>query len=70
MPVSESMNPPKACGPDNIRSRVRKLVKECADNVAPALSCIFSRSVPTGQLLADWLTVNISRVFKRVTGEL
>ena len=39
-----NLNPAKACGPDNIPSRI---LKECADTIAPALSCIFSRSVQT-----------------------
>ena len=47
---------------DNIQSRI---LKECADTIAPALSCIFSRSVQTGQLPSDWSTANISSVFKK-----
>ena len=57
-----NLNPAKACGPDNIPSRI---LKECADTISPALSCIFSRSVQTGQLPSDWLTANISSVFKK-----
>jgi len=57
-----NLNPAKACGPDNIPSRI---LKECADTIAPAVSCIFSRSVQTGQLPSDWLTANISSVFKK-----
>ena len=57
-----NLNPAKACGPDNIPSRI---LKECADTIAPALSCIFSRSVQTGQLHSDWLTANSSSVFKK-----
>ena len=60
-----NLNPAKVCGPDNIPSRI---LKECADTIAPALSCIFSRSVQTGQLPSDWLTANISSVFKKATG--
>ena len=57
-----NLNPAKACGPDNIPSRI---LRECADTIALALSCIFSRSVQTGQLPSDWLTANISGVFKK-----
>ena len=47
------------------RQHSKHNMKECADTIAPALSCIFSQSVQTGQLPSDWLTANISSVFKK-----
>ena len=56
------VNPSKASGPDNIPNRV---LKECADQIAPSLCCIFQRSLDTGILPQDWRSANISSVFKK-----
>jgi hypothetical protein len=37
-----NINPSKASGPDNIPNRV---LKQCADHLAPALTIIFQRSI-------------------------
>ena len=35
------------------------MLKTCADNIAPALSLIYQRSLDTGTLPTDWLSANI-----------
>ena len=57
-----NLNPAKAPGPDNIPNQV---LKTCADQIAPALRCIYQKSLDTGTLPADWLEANISCVFKK-----
>ena len=56
------LNPAKACGPDRIPNII---LKTCADAIAPALTCIYRRSIQTGQLPVDWRSANISAVFKK-----
>ena len=58
----ENLNPAKACGPDGIPNMI---LKTCADAIAPALTCIYRRSIQTGQLPADWRSANITAVFKK-----
>jgi len=57
-----NLNPSKASGPDDIPNRV---LKTCADSIAPSLAAIFSLSIKSGQLPSDWRTANISSVFKK-----
>ena len=45
------LQPHKACGPDRIPP---SLLKETANNVAPALSLIYRASLTQGQLPNDW----------------
>ena len=42
--------------------------KECADEIAPILQIIFTRSLNTQTLPQDWLTANITPVFKKGDG--
>ena len=58
----KKINPAKASGPDNIPNRV---LKQCADQLAPILTTIFQRSIDTGSLPDDWLKANISCIFKK-----
>ena len=58
----KNLNPAKASGPDGIPNRDLKM---CADSIAPSLTAIFSTSIETSQLPSDWLTANISSVFKK-----
>ena len=52
----------KSSGPDNIPSWI---LKECADEIAPILQIIFTQSLNTHTLPQDWLTANITPVFKK-----
>ncbi|KAK3088908.1 hypothetical protein FSP39_025302 [Pinctada imbricata] len=58
----ENINPSKATGPDNIPNRV---LKQCAKQLAPALTCIYQRSLDSGELPKDWLSANISCIYKK-----
>jgi hypothetical protein len=57
-----NINPSKASGPDNIPNRV---IKQCADNPAPALTIIVQRSIDHGKLPNDLLNANVSCIFKK-----
>ena len=52
----------KAPGPDGITP---KILKECADSIAPLLQQIFQKSLDTGVLPEDWQRANISPIFKK-----
>ena len=52
----------KAPGPDNIPAWV---LKHCATEIAPILSKLFSQSLNTGHIPHDWLTANVTPVFKK-----
>ena len=52
----------KATGPDLIPNI---LLKTCARQLAPAMRSIFQLSIDTGKLPKDWLSANVSPVFKK-----
>ena len=52
----------KAAGPDNVPARV---LKECASSVAPILQNIFQKTLHTGVLPNDWLSANVTPIFKK-----
>jgi hypothetical protein len=56
------LNIHKASGPDNIPAR---MLKELADQVAPCLHVIFTRSLDTGEVPEDWRRANITAIFKK-----
>ena len=56
------LQPHEAPGPDCIPNTV---LKSCTNNIAPALSLIYQRSLDTGTLPSYWLTANISAAFKK-----
>ena len=58
----QKSNPQKASGPDMIPAR---LLKECADDLAPILALIFNKSLQSGTVPDDWKTANVSAVFKK-----
>ena len=58
----KNLKPNKASGPDSIPNRV---LKTCADAIAPSLTAIFSTSLETGELPSDWLAANVAAVFKK-----
>ena len=58
----QNINPTKACGPDAIPNLV---LKNCAENLAPAIKTIFQLSIDSGILPNDWKSANISCVFKK-----
>ena len=58
----KDLNTSKACGPDNIPTRV---LKECAEEIGPFLQAIFSQSYRNGSLPDDFRTAHISAIFKK-----
>ncbi len=58
----KDLKPHKAPGPDNITPKV---LKECAESIAPPLRQVFQKSLSTGELPEDWLTANVSPIFKK-----
>ena len=57
-----NLNPNIACGPDGI---IPRILKECAHEIAPALTVIFQMSLDSGTLPLDWKRANISPIFKK-----
>lgn len=58
----KNLQPNKATGPDNIPG---KLLRLAADEIAPLLTLIFNKSLSTGQVPNDWLTANITPIYKK-----
>ena len=58
----KNLNPYKAQGPDNISPRI---LKELADEISPLLQLIYTKSLDTGEVPADWRTANVSPVCKK-----
>ena len=58
----ENVNVNKAIGPDKIPNHV---LKECATELAPAITCIFQSSLDSGTLPDDWTNANVSPIFKK-----
>ena len=52
----------KAVGPDNISGRMLKL---CADSIAPVLARIFNISIASGKLPMEWKTAHVVPVYKK-----
>ena len=57
-----NLNIYKSPGPDEIPTRILKF---CATEIAPILQIIFTQSMTTGNLPDDWLTANITPVYKK-----
>ena len=58
----EKLNPQKSNGPDQVSTRV---LKEAATEISPYLHMIFNKSLLTSDLPIDWLTANISPIYKK-----
>ena len=52
----------KAPGPDGLTTYI---FKHCASEIAPILQMLFTQSLNTGTLPEDWLTANITPVYKK-----
>ena len=57
-----NLNVHKACGPDQICPR---LLKEGAEQLLPSLVKIFNKSLDEGVLPLDWVSANITPVYKK-----
>ena len=60
--VLYNLDPNKASGPDNIPIR---LLKECANSIAPSLTCLFNKSLEHGILPLEWKLSNIIPLHKK-----
>ena len=58
----KTLDTKKASGPDNISAHILKL---CAGEIAPVLTVIFIQSLNSGLIPKDWLSANITPVFKK-----
>ena len=58
----QSINPKKASGPDGVPSYLLKVLSQ---ELAPIVSHIFQQSLNTGEVPDDWLTANITAIFKK-----
>ena len=58
----QQLSPFKAAGPDGITPYV---LKTAAEEIAPALTIIFQKSLDTGTVPLDWLCANITPIFKK-----
>ena len=58
----QKLDPAKAPGPDHIPTKVIKL---CANVIAPVLQIIYSQSLEHAILPQDWLSANFTPVFKK-----
>ena len=52
----------KASGPDQLPNYY---LRKTAKQTAPILAALFSQSLKTGVLPSDWLTANVSPIFKK-----
>ena len=62
--LMENLSPYKARGPDGISSRV---LRELAEELAPALTIIFQSSLSTGIVPTDWRDYDayVTSIFKK-----
>jgi len=58
----KSLNPNKACDPDNIGPR---LLRELSEQITSPLTTIFQQSLHDGIVPEDWRKANITPVFKK-----
>ena len=56
------LNPHKATGPDGVPARILKVATE---EIAPALTKIFEKSLETGEVPSAWRRANISPIYKK-----
>ena len=62
MKLLGNLNPHKAMGPDNIPPMI---LKECATELAPAVTAIFQTSYTTGDIPEDWRTALVTPIYKK-----
>ena len=60
--LMKGINILKAPGPDQIPNKV---LKECADELAPAVTCLFQASLDTGMLPDDWTNANVAPIYEK-----
>ena len=58
----KNLNPHKATGPDGLPA---KILKECANEIAPFLTKIFRKAFEEGNVPEDWKKASVTAVFKK-----
>ena len=58
----QNLDTNKSPGPDGIHPII---LKHCASELAPILKVMFTQSLNTGYIPADWLVANVTPVYKR-----
>ena len=58
----ESLNPNKACGPDELPARI---LRETASAIAPMVRHIFQQSYTSGKLPTDWSKALVTAIYKK-----
>ena len=58
----KKINVTKAPGPDAIPNII---LKNCAEQIAPAMTAIFQSSIDSGRLPVDWTNANIAPIYKK-----
>ncbi|XP_072018059.1 uncharacterized protein [Amphiura filiformis] len=58
----KELQPNKAVGPDGVSGRILQMA---AQELAPGLTLVFNKSLSTGNLPQDWLTANITPIYKK-----
>ena len=62
MKLLKNLNPRKASGPDNISARI---LKDCAEDLAPIITLILQRSISEGRVPHDWRQANVTAIYKK-----
>ena len=58
----KNINVKKASGPDGVSSQI---LRDLSEELSPVIVKIFSQSLNSGELPDDWLTANITAIFKK-----
>ena len=58
----QNIKPHRAAGPDNIPARI---LREAANNLAPAMTILFQAPIDQGTLPDDWKTANVAPIVKK-----
>ena len=56
------LNPYKAAGPDQIK---HKILRECANEIAPIFTILFNKSLISGSVPSDWSMAFVAPIFKK-----
>jgi len=60
--LHDDLDTNKATDPANVSAWV---LKHCSTEIAPILSVLFTQSLTSGQISNEWLTANVTLVFKK-----
>ena len=61
--VLSTLSTDKVTGPDEISAR---LLKECANEIAPSLTALFNKSLSLGKVPQEWKEANVTPIHKKI----